>query len=138
MIYFAKAADKKGDLVKIGTAKSVARRVVTLGHELRCQIGIHGIMQGGHAEESALHDRFSYLRQEGEWFLPGQDLVDFIDKNTTPWDGNTESGCITFRCHPEMVSIIDSIATENRHTRSVTIAILVEEALKARGRLPKK
>lgn len=43
---------------------------------------------------------------------------------------------VSFRAPDSIIAVLDAISDENRHTRSVTVLILVEEALKARGRFP--
>jgi hypothetical protein len=39
--------------------------------------------------EQRLHLRFAHLRERGEWFRPGDDLLEFIRLNTTPWRRRT-------------------------------------------------
>lgn len=64
-------------LIKIGTSRTLAKRLVTLKREsgpLRL-ITTEG---GTHKEETALHRRFADLRAEGEWFRPELPLLEHV------------------------------------------------------------
>lgn len=57
-------------------------------------------------------------------------------KATDPPEPPTQT--VSFRVDADMLAILDRTSEENRHTRSVTVLILVEEALAARGLWPPK
>jgi hypothetical protein len=76
VVYFI--ADEDG-YVKIGTAWSAASRLRDLQTASRQQLRILATMQGGHAEEAALHRRFASARLRGEWFQPVGELLQFIE-----------------------------------------------------------
>ena len=141
MIYFAQEAVT--GLIKIGTTRRLSRRLIDLKAEYAEQLELLGVAEGSHREESGFHDRFSHLRVGGEWFRPGEDLLACISQESAKWDGTDEAEPIeivtlSFRLEPPMAKIIDDLAAEHRHTRSVTILILVEKALKSEGLWPKK
>jgi hypothetical protein len=68
-IYFIRL----GSLVKIGFSTSLAQRLRDLPHE-----EVLGVIAGTMRDEKALHARFAHLRQTGEWFRQGDDLMEFI------------------------------------------------------------
>lgn len=67
-IYFAKA----GDLIKIGFTTDIRQRMAALGHELIATTT--GTME----DERALHHQFGEYWDHGEYFRPGQRLMDHI------------------------------------------------------------
>jgi hypothetical protein len=48
------------------------------------------------------------------------------------------STTVSLRVNNEMLTVLDTLCQENRHTRSVTLLILVEESLRERGLWPPK
>lgn len=59
-------------------------------------------------------------------------------KKPLPPVDSDEIVTMSFRAEAWMAKIIDDLAEEHRHTRSVALLILVEKALKAEGLWPKK
>ncbi len=61
--------------VKIGLATNVVTRVkqnlTSIPHKLR----LVRVLDGGRAEEVALHRRFASLRKAGEWFRPNDEML---------------------------------------------------------------
>lgn len=88
MIYFAQI--KGGGAIKIGTTIQLNVRLAQLRCETRREFVVLGILPGSYAEENVLHRRFSRIRHYGEWFKPAPELMDFIAKETSPWDGVDE------------------------------------------------
>ena len=76
-IYFVQAQD---GCIKIGRASNVEKRIAELqtgqAHRLRTLL----ILSGSASLEFQLHSRFSHLRvrDDGEWFVAGRDLLAFI------------------------------------------------------------
>lgn len=66
-------------LIKIGVAINVRTRVSSLQTANPTRLHYLGAVLGaGKAEETALHLRFAGLREHGEWFRPGAELLAFI------------------------------------------------------------
>jgi hypothetical protein len=64
-------------LVKIGTSRTLAKRMGTLKNKYGPLLLIATI-GGAHAEETALHRQFRDLRAEGEWFRPELPLLEHV------------------------------------------------------------
>lgn len=69
-IYFIRL----GSLVKIGFTTNLAQRLKHLPFE-----EVLGVTTGSMRDEKALHARFAHLRQHGEWFRQGPDLLGHIE-----------------------------------------------------------
>lgn len=69
LVYFM----RRERLIKIGTTIHLARRAQALNAAVLATI------PGSYSEEAQLHRRFSSLNAHGEWFQPGQELLDFIN-----------------------------------------------------------
>lgn len=76
-VYFIQAAS---GLVKIGRSTDVPRRrkALQLAHGERLKL--LGAIPGGAVLERQFHDRWSHLRQTGEWFSPAPELLRAIDQ----------------------------------------------------------
>lgn len=61
-------------LIKIGTTTNLQRRAQQVGAVILARI------PGGYTEEAQLHARFANLRQHGEWFEPGDELLALINR----------------------------------------------------------
>ena len=81
MIYFVRS----GDLVKIGYASSVEKRIPTLRTSNPNAIVVLGAMTGDMEAERALHERFAKHRVRGEWFVLCDEIVGFIQENARPY-----------------------------------------------------
>lgn len=62
-------------IIKIGYSVDPPRRAVSLAGAV-----ILATEPGGRREEEATHARFAHLRVHGEWFSPGPDLIEYINK----------------------------------------------------------
>jgi hypothetical protein len=71
--------------IKIGTADYPFLRFEQLQLMSPVRLRLVGTMQGGTITENELHRRFAHLRSHGEWFMPGLDLVRFINKRAEAW-----------------------------------------------------
>ncbi len=84
MIYFMEADN---GLIKIGYSWGLfgpRRRVGTLRCESGWNVRLLWATAGHRKHEKMLHKAFAYLRYQGEWFLPGTCLLEFIDKKGGP------------------------------------------------------
>jgi hypothetical protein len=85
VVYFFQHSVPDG-LIKIGFTKSARNRIGTIRCFSPVPIkALSYILADPHLEKE-LHRRFSHLRVRHEWFNPGQDLLDFMYQNATPWE----------------------------------------------------
>lgn len=71
-VYFAQA--RTTGQIKIGFSIDVSRRI----RQIRPLSDLLATVDGGRTVEREMHDRFDHLRVAGEWFSPGDDLLEFI------------------------------------------------------------
>ena len=78
MIYFVQGGSQS--LVKIGTsvAKSLKLRLTNIQGCSPEPLRLIAVIDGDRRDERALHRRFEHYRQHGEWFSPGDDLMNYI------------------------------------------------------------
>lgn len=69
-VYFIRFNDR----IKIGYSTNVKRRLESLPHH-----EVLAVIPGTTEEERRCHAAFAHLRDIGEWFRIGQDLLDFIN-----------------------------------------------------------
>lgn len=88
MIYFVR--NYEGGPIKIGTTIQFEMRLRQLKAEHGGVFEVLGVMPGGICEERAIHDRFSHRRLETqrEWFVPGEELDQFVAEFCHPWEGD--------------------------------------------------
>lgn len=95
MIYFAKAEQDteqlKAGMIKIGTSIRLSERLKQLPREYGTDVALVAITDGGVDTEGELHRRFDHFRVIGEWFLPDEDLMEFIAEHGREWDGKDEA-----------------------------------------------
>lgn len=76
MVYFAARPD---GTIKIGTTIRIKERLLNIQQKWGRQVRIIAAIRGGFTEERQLHRRFRHLHTKcGEWFNPGEDLMEFI------------------------------------------------------------
>ena len=79
LVYFIQAEGT--NFVKIGVARdSIESRLDSLQVGCPHQLKIIGQVDGSHKKERQLHNRFSHLRERGEWFNLTVELADFIQQ----------------------------------------------------------
>lgn len=91
MIYFVKFPY---GAIKIGYTSRMVGRLRSLRGIFGKRLEVLGVAGGSPAEETYLHFRFVHLHAIGEWFDPGQDLLDFIASKAIPWDGTNDEPCV--------------------------------------------
>jgi len=69
-----------GDLVKIGTARSVSNRLRALRASSPHELRLLGDIPGSHEIETAIHRLFREERHRGEWFKASHRLRKFISE----------------------------------------------------------
>ena len=79
MVYFMQSVD--GGPIKIGCSINLQQRREKLEQEYGTPLAVLATIDGGRAEEQAIHARFSHLRLgRSEQFRPGSDLLAFIGR----------------------------------------------------------
>jgi len=83
-VYFVRA--KEMGLIKIGVANTARERLVSLQVDSPDHLELLGVIECRNrgALEKQIHQRFAHLRVKGEWFRPGEDLLDYIEDHATP------------------------------------------------------
>lgn len=71
--YFARV----GDFIKIGRSKQLDKRISSLQSGNALPVEVLKVTQS--IEEKEAHLKFHHLKISGEWFIPGPDLLSFID-----------------------------------------------------------
>jgi hypothetical protein len=66
---------KLGNLVKIGTSRRIAQRVIAFNPER-----VLAVEPGAHGLETVRHHQFASLREQGEWFRYEQPIRDHISQ----------------------------------------------------------
>lgn len=69
--------------IKIGFASNVSTRKCNIQGANPSKVTVLGAIPGGPDEETRIHEQFAHLRIRGEWFKPGEDLLEFIRTATT-------------------------------------------------------
>jgi hypothetical protein len=78
--------------IKIGRTKGdVMERLRALSTGSPCKLRLLGHIDGDHSTELTLHQQFSHIRMDREWFHGTQELLDFIARNALPPSG-TQGG----------------------------------------------
>lgn len=76
-VYFAR--DRDSGEIKIGTSRSVRKRLVGVAYEKKHPVDPLATMSGDDDVEKIMHRRFASARIRGEWFRPVPELLAYID-----------------------------------------------------------
>lgn len=80
LIYFVKGKVTK--LIKIGkTQVDINQRVKELQTGSPDILEVIGITFEPYTSENELHDKFAKYRKHGEWFLPSEDIVEYVKQH---------------------------------------------------------
>lgn len=77
MLYFLH--DTGTGLIKIGHSEDPWLRMKQLQVGASSPLRLLLLMEGGYAEEQELQAQFSFAHQQGEWFLPHEKILQFIE-----------------------------------------------------------
>lgn len=77
VVYFIQSACPNR-FIKIGVSDDTRNRIAALQSASPYPLKLLHEIPGGVAEERAMHIRFGYLHFRGEWFYPGDKLLEFI------------------------------------------------------------
>ncbi len=119
MVYFVQAID--GGRIKIGTTIRLSERLGQLDYQYRVSHRVLGVIDGGYAEERALHEKFSHLRETGEFFADRIELREFIEAECRPWDGSDDPGVRQFAVVKIDVDAL-SVSKKVAGLRGITLA----------------
>lgn len=114
MIYFARATGT--DFVKIGKAKNVKRRILTLRTSSAFDIQSIHEEEGDTAREAELHKQFSHYRVRGEWFALGADLVAYLSERGVSVEAS-ESMQVSLQEAEALRAEVERLKKELAHTK---------------------
>ena len=85
-VYFLLAPDVRR--VKIGRSIDIRRRLIEIRLLSPVMLELIGVVPGGSAVETMYHQRWSHLRQHGEWFQATDELLDHLhaDNIVAAWN----------------------------------------------------
>lgn len=75
-VYFIQS--EQGGPIKIGSTTDTRKRLRELQTGSPTRLMLIGLVEGSEDYERELHRKFFHLRLEGEWFLNGPELIDFV------------------------------------------------------------
>lgn len=81
-VYFITCGDGEWPFVKIGYSKDIVGRMEALQPGAPQKLDLIGRMPGTIQVERAIHEKFSHLREHGEWFRLEDELWDFVKATT--------------------------------------------------------
>lgn len=91
MIYFLRAEQDTDSLkagwIKIGTTTRLTERLKQIASEIGHMPTVLAVLDGGFAEEQALHRKFGFAGKFREWFYPDPELLLLIETDGRPWNG---------------------------------------------------
>lgn len=75
-VYFVQAG--KDGPIKIGHTNNITRRMMNMQQGNHLKLRLLRKRPGSRRDEKAFQDQFAHHRISGEWFVPAQELLDFI------------------------------------------------------------
>jgi len=89
IVYFIQA--EIGGLIKIGYTIDLDKRLRTVQAHSSVPAKVIGTMRGSYEIEQEIHSKFASFRKHGEWFVPSDSLLSFIDFHNEPINDNMRS-----------------------------------------------
>ena len=129
MIYFIQASKSK--LIKIGCTSNVRQRVWDLRRSFPEDINILKIIKGSFKDETELHKKFKSLNEYNEWYNPGENLLDFIEKLEGIPYNDSPSKIIRFEIPNELHRNIKLYCLDNNITMRSLMSELMDRGWKA-------
>lgn len=83
-----------GKSIKIGVAQHPLKRLKTLTTGNASKLILLGFFSGGFQLEKEIHNRFRKIRSNGEWMMPTQDLIDYLNAMITDKHIIVENDCV--------------------------------------------
>lgn len=106
MIYFIEARG----LVKIGRSNDPKRRLQMLSTGCPFVCTLIGVTEGAEKEEREIHQRFSHLREKGEWFRLTEEVKEFIQEHATRPENEPRSTVVDHALARHLASSGESIS----------------------------
>lgn len=78
MVYFIQYPSGE---IKIGKSVDPKTRIGWFQTTVPQPLKVLGLMEGSIKEEKMLHKKFKHINVRGEWFLPNEELLEFILSN---------------------------------------------------------
>ena len=132
-----------GGPIKIGCSTAPRQRLSDLRRANRDQEGLRIIrlLEGGRAEEAALHERFSAFGIPGrrEWFHPTPEMLGELEYIDLPLDapgGGASEAVIFTRMTARMKAQVRELGRKEGRSLSGMLRTLLLEGAEARARLP--
>lgn len=138
MIYFILALDGSNH-IKIGTTVRLTERIKQLVTARKADLQVLAVIDGGHAEERALHEKFKDYCIHGEWFESHPQLTDFIAMEGRPWNGKDEVPgfiLINLKGTKEQSDWLDAIHRKTYIAKSVIVRLALGEWAERHGYPP--
>lgn len=130
MIYFARCTHGSGKVkagwIKIGKSDRLSVRLKQIVYQTKLSIKVVGVHEGSYVEEKEVHRRFSHLQQDGEWFLPGEELLTYIAQECREW---TDDQCKAVMLPREVVRKAKVIAAIRKMDMVDVICEIIEAPL---------
>jgi hypothetical protein len=138
LIYFLRAMQDsdliKAGWIKIGTTTRLSVRLKQIAAEIGHMPTVLAVLDGGFAEEQALHRKFGFARKLGEWFGPDPELLQLIGTEGRPWDGlndGPESNLlISYKADPQTYDTFKEWMEGLAEHVGVPVTIMLDMALK--------
>lgn len=130
MIYFIQMGHSGP--IKIGfTAESDAiRRLAELQTACPWRLRLLGTTGGEPEDENRMHRTFRHLRTQGEWFLPGRDLLEFIAPHTDLTPSEIDDCLPVHDLLNSLPAPLYQVALEIAGDTKVTVADVLIEAIR--------
>ncbi len=133
MIYFAQR--KSDGLVKIGMTISLKKRMNTLKCLSGSEVEVLALIVGGRQEESELHARFGHLREDGEWFRAGQELMDHIG-SLPVIDDQSERVPLMVEISPDHMRLLEELTKKGKWYKRIAVELAIEALRERMDTLP--
>ncbi len=89
-----------GDLIKIGTTNNLTTRIADLRRMCPVPLELVLVIEGNRHIEAMIHQQFDHLRQYGEWFEKGDDLLEAINDKLAQYQKYFDDISEGFRRYP--------------------------------------
>jgi hypothetical protein len=137
VIYFV--SPLTGGDVKIGTTARLSQRLANLRSQRKTGLRVLGVMDGGREREAELHELFAHLRGHGEWFRPGDELLEYVRQNARPWDGADEAPprhTGTLALPRALFDALEAHAAKDMRTKKAVVVLALQAYLRSQGAWP--
>jgi hypothetical protein len=92
LVYFIQMLDDHLNPIKIGKSKEPKLRFEQAITHSPYPLSFLGVVSD--VDESVLHTRFKEQRLEGEWFVPSEEMVTFIEENCSEGDFSSKRSTV--------------------------------------------